>query len=250
MYKTDSAHVQSVDRAAEILRILQHEEALGLAELARRMALPKTTVYGLAQTLLKAGLLDKTPQGGRYRLGTELFSLGYAVQSRLRQAAFPRLSDLAKQSGHTVGLAVRTGDYAMYLERHGRGGPMDAFAPLGTRLPLYCTAVGRAFLSCDAPSVQRDYFARTALTRHTPQTITSLGALYDLLGTARDVGIAVDARGFAPNLSCIAAPVKDAGGMPVAAISISETKEALLGSRMGALTELLLSHAAALSGEL
>lgn len=180
--------------------------ALRLAELARRAKLPKATAFRLASQLVSLGALERT--GDTYRLGLRLFELGSSVshQRRLRDKALPLMEDLYEATHETVHLGVRDGLNVLYLEkilgRHSAAVPTQ----VGTRRPLYCTALGKAILAHSDPSLVQAVID-AGLTRLTPYTITSPERLADQLAVARAEGVAYDHEEYHLGTTCVAAPL-------------------------------------------
>lgn len=176
-----------------------------LAELVRHTGLPKTTVHRLARELVAERFLDVAPGG--YRLGLRLFELGELVPRHrtLREAAIPFMEDLRAATRQRVHLAVLDGVDVVYVEILGTGG-MPLASRTGGRLPAHATGVGKAMLAFAPAAVVR---ARVdaGLTRHTPRTIITPGALATELHAIRAEGLAFDREESHVGVSCVAAPV-------------------------------------------
>jgi DNA-binding IclR family transcriptional regulator len=189
-----------------------------LTELVARTGLSKTTAYRIAANLVQLGLLEHT--GEHYRLGNHLFELGSLVSRRLdlRETALPFLQDLFESTRQTVHFGVRDGFDVVYLERiHGH----DSLAlpsRIGGRLPLSCTAIGKALLAfCKEAAFDLD---TRELPRLTPHSITDPAALRTALEQIQVSGMAYEEQEAAVGVSCIAAPVF-AGATVVAALSVA-----------------------------
>ncbi|MFE0923393.1 IclR family transcriptional regulator [Streptomyces nigra] len=189
-----------------------------LAELVVRTGLSKTTAYRLAGNLVQLGFLEHT--GEHYRLGNRLFELGSLASRRLdlRETALPFLQDLFESTRQTVHFGVRDGFDVVYLERiHGH----DSLAlpsRIGGRLPLSCTAIGKALLAfCKEAARNLD---TRELPRLTPHSITDPVAMRTALEQIQVSGLAYEEQEAALGVSCIAAPVF-AGATVVAALSVA-----------------------------
>jgi DNA-binding IclR family transcriptional regulator len=194
-----------------------------LTELAVRSGLSKTTTFRLAKDLVRLGFLERA--GDRYRLGNRLFELGSLVPRRLdlREAALPFLQDLFEGTRRTVHLGVRDGTDVVYLERiHGHD-TLDLPSRIGGRLPLTCTAIGKALLAFSAPRLVEDVLT-APLPRLTPRSVTDPVRLRTELEQTQVSGLAYEEQEAAPGVSCIAAPVF-AGTTAVAALSIAVPRE-------------------------
>jgi DNA-binding IclR family transcriptional regulator len=196
------------------------EEELTLAELARRAGVPKPTAHRLLAELAGWNIVERTERG--HRLGMRLFELGQLapLQRGLREAAAPFLADLFEATHETVHLAVPDGVDVVYVQKlPGRRGPrIDS--RVGGRMPAYCTGVGKALLAFGPP--ERLAAALTAgLPRRTPRTVIAPGLLRQELTRVRADGVAEEHEESTIGIACVAAPVLDASGLAVAAISIT-----------------------------
>jgi len=209
-------------KAVAILRAFTaNDRVLPLAELVRRTGLAKGTVHRVAGELVEHRLLDKTENG--YRLSGGLFELGLQASSErtLLEIAMPFLQDLYERTHETVHLGVREGTEVVYIAKI--GGHRQARSPsrTGGRMPMHCTAIGKALLATADPALRQEVLS-SPLERRTPHTIVAPGVLQKQLGKVREEGVAHEHEESAPGLLCVAAPVFEADGCtPIAAISIS-----------------------------
>jgi IclR family transcriptional regulator, acetate operon repressor len=196
------------------------EEELTLAELARRAGIPKPTAHRLLAELATWNVVERTPGG--HRLGMRLFELGQLAprQRGLREAAAPFLADLFEATHETVHLAVPDGVDVVYVQKlPGRHGPrIDS--RIGGRMPAYCTGVGKALLAFGPPERLAEVLA-AGLVRRTPRTVVAPGLLRQELDRVRACGVAEEHEESTVGIACTAAPVMDASGRAVAAISIT-----------------------------
>jgi IclR family transcriptional regulator, acetate operon repressor len=196
------------------------EEELTLAELARRAGIPKPTAHRLLAELATWNVVERTPGG--HRLGMRLFELGQLApqQGGLREAAAPFLADLFEATHETVHLAVPDGVDVVYVQKlPGRHGPrIDS--RIGGRMPAYCTGVGKALLAFGPPERLAEVLA-AGLVRRTPRTVVAPGLLRQELDRVRACGVAEEHEESTVGIACTAAPVMDASGRAVAAISIT-----------------------------
>ncbi|MFF5254471.1 IclR family transcriptional regulator [Streptomyces leeuwenhoekii] len=209
-------------KALAILRAFgPADSVLPLAELVRRTELPKGTVHRVAGDLVRHRLLDRTAHG--YRLSGGLFELGLraAAERTLLELAMPFLQDLYERTHETVHLGVREGQEVMYIAKI--GGHRQAKAPsrTGGRMPMHCTALGKALLS-HAGEEDRTAVLSGPLERRTPRTVVAPGLLRGQLSRALETGVAYEREESTPGLLCVAAPVLASDGQSaVAAISVT-----------------------------
>jgi DNA-binding IclR family transcriptional regulator len=209
-------------KAVTILRAFTvDDQVLSLAELVRRTGLHKATVHRLARDLVANRLLDRVEPGG-YRLSGGLFELGLraSVERSLLEVAMPFLQDLYERTHETVHLGVREGTEVVYVAKI--GGHRQAVAPsrTGGRMPLHCTAIGKALLAHADPALRQQVLAGP-LERRTPRTVVAPGLLRRQLDAVLEAGVAFEHEESAPGLTCVAAPVLVRGTEAVAAISVT-----------------------------
>ncbi len=211
-------------KAVAILRAFRPEDqVLPLAELVRRTGLHKATVHRLAGALVTHRLLDRVPgPAAGYRLSGGLFELGMmaSLERSLLEMAMPFLQDLFERTHETVHLGVRDGTEVVYVAKI--GGHRQASSPsrTGGRLPMHCTAIGKALLAWSPPDLQLEVL-RAPMERRTPHTIVAPGRLRAQLVRALEAGVTYEREESAPGLVCVAAPVLDADNHAIAAISVT-----------------------------
>lgn len=211
-------------RSALILESFQGGTALTLAEVCTRTGLPRSTTHRLLVDLSNLGWLKRTDN--TFELGIALFELGeqVPVKYRLRAAAMPFMQDLYAVTGQTVHLGVRDRGEAVYIEKMHGHSSLPLPSQIGGRLPLTCTAVGKALLAFE-PAPVRDKVLAQPLRRYTAHSITDATQLARELDEARRTGVATERQEAALGGCCLAAPVLVAG-QPSAALSVSVPADA------------------------
>jgi IclR family transcriptional regulator, acetate operon repressor len=208
------------------LLLLQFFAATGEAtpaEAAKATGLSRSATYRIAERLRGWGFLELNPATEALRLGSEAVRLGMAALASLEvtRVAPSHLRELADRTEETVNLAVLDGDAVVYI--HKEEGPLAVkmSAQLGSRRPLHCTALGKAYLAALAPEALGALLARLELTRFTANTITDAAALAAELDRVRRRGYAIDEEEVEEGVFCLGAPVRDHRRLPVAAISVA-----------------------------
>jgi IclR family pca regulon transcriptional regulator len=135
------------------------------------------------------------------------------------------LQALSDETGYTVSMAVLDGPDIVYIDRR-RSGRANIFAMglnlhVGSRLPAYCTSMGKVLLAHREPTVLRGLLDRTDLARRGPKTITAREQLVAALDRVRETGIAFNDEELAAGLRSVAAPVRDRSGLVVAAVNVA-----------------------------
>jgi IclR family acetate operon transcriptional repressor len=220
--RSDERNGDSVlERGFRVLAAFGPEgRGLGLGELARRTQLPKATTFRLATQLVGLGALERAGDG--YRLGLALFELGSTVwrQRRLRDAALPYMADLYEATHQLVHLGVPDGLDVLYVEKI--LGRRSAVAPtqVGTRRPLYCTALGKAILAFSESELVETVI-EGGLARRTSYTITSRTRLLEELAAVQAKGVAYDRQEYALGTICVAAPLLNRARIAEGALSVT-----------------------------
>ncbi|HTA36232.1 MAG TPA: IclR family transcriptional regulator, partial [Solirubrobacteraceae bacterium] len=169
--------------------------------------------------------------------------------------ASPYLEELRQRTSYTVSLAVLDGPEILYVDqarsfRRGQGQP-GVDARTGSRLPAYCTAMGKLLLANLPESDQRELIGQLKLTKSGPNTITAKKALREELDEVLDANFAVDDEELAKDLYSIAAPVRNEARQVVAAVEIAVPSSTIsLGELVDALGPHLVSTADRISARL
>jgi IclR family transcriptional regulator, KDG regulon repressor len=218
--------VPAVTRALDVLELfLDCEGTLSAPEITRKLQLPRTTVHELVTTLTARSYLEQPPdRPGRYRLGVRGYQLGsrYAEQLDLAAEGQRVARSVADTCGETVHVAVREGLDVIYIAKVDSTHAVRMVSAAGRRLPAHCTAVGKMLLASLPEEELEALLAEPGpLAAMTPDSITSTEDLREALAQVREHGVAVEQQESNPDVSCVAAPVRDSGGKAVAALSIS-----------------------------
>ncbi|MDW8060915.1 MAG: IclR family transcriptional regulator, partial [Thermomicrobium sp.] len=198
-------------------------DGLTLSELARAVDEPKSTLHAILATLVDAGLVVREDATKRYRLGPHVLTLAgaYARQSDLLRAFSEIARPLARELGETIQLAVLQGREVLYVGKQEGTQWVRLASEVGTRLPAHATSLGKCLLAWLPPQELDQLLASGPLVALTPRTITDPEALRAELALVRAQGYALDRGETLPDVWCFGAPVRDANGSVVAALSIS-----------------------------
>lgn len=249
----DRSHVRTVEKAAAILDLfsIQRPE-LSMTEVRRELGLPKATSHRLLSTLEAAGLLDRDPTNGYYRLGVKLITLAgqVMVYSDISRIADRHLQVLAEQSTETVNLATLYGYEALNIERQlPPGQQIIDFGWVGRRTSAHAASTGKVLIAW-LPEDEIRELMPSPLERFTEHTITDIEELLQHLAKVRLNGYAIGHEEHIPNLNAIAAPVRDYTGKVIAAVSISGPAYRIFPDRFKELGELVCKTADQISVEL
>jgi IclR family transcriptional regulator, pca regulon regulatory protein len=235
---------QSLERGLAVLCIFSPDRpALGISELARELGLTRSTTHRYVATLATLGFLEQDDVTRKYRLGPRVLDLGFSMLGSLglREIAAPHLRRLTEATGHTSNLAIRDDTDVILIDRvrgrRGRYHHLEFSLHVGSRIPAYCSATGKALLAfLPRPDLER-LLERIDLVQRGPRTLTGKKALLAELDQVRRTGIATNDEELESALRSIAAPIRSRSGEVVASVNVavpwSPTTMSELVSRLG-----------------
>ena len=240
---------QSALRAIRLLKLFTPDRPdLQLAELSELAGLNKTTAYRLLQALVSEGMLERTTESGRYRLGPAVVALGMQALARdgLRARARPLLESLAAETGETATLEVHVEDTKLILDEVSGGHRVAAGGNVGTRWAMHATSTGKAIIAFG-----RDGMARLGerLTPLTASTITDRERLSSQLDEIRRRGFAETVDELEDGFTGVGTVVRGRAGEVVGALSICGPTQRLTESRRASLGATLCAAAGQLQPE-
>ncbi len=252
--RSSGDQVQSLVRALSLLsRIAESPSGrVGLTDLAQQVGLPASTAHRLLTTLEQERFVRFDQDGRLWSVGVQAFMTGCAFTKTRSLVGLARthMRRLMEESDETVNLAEEDEGEAVYLAQVECRQMMRVFARPGSRVPLHCSAVGKAILSVTPQKSLAKILHRHGMPRLTVKTITTPQALAEDMERTRRSGYAVDDEEHAVGLRCIAAPVFDETGDCIAAISVSGPTVRIGEDRISSLGRLVLEAAQAISTEM
>lgn len=242
-----AALVQSVDRALSVLEILGRRGEAGVSEIALELGVHKSTAFRLLAVLESRSFVEQSADRGAYRLGVGIVRLAGATAARLELSteSAPACKQLAADLGETVTVAILDADCDLNISQVRGGASVASHNWVGQRTPAHATSSGKVLLAFADPGLVRDVLA-AGLQRFTPATRTDPAALLEELERVRKRGWACTAEEYEVGLDAVAAPIRDASGEVVAAVSASgpayrlrrEDFERVAGQVLGAAAEI------------
>jgi IclR family pca regulon transcriptional regulator len=218
---------QSLERGLAILGCFTPKRpVLGIADIADDLGMSRSTTHRYVITLVALGYLEQGASR-KYRLGLRVTDLGMSAlnSTGLREHAHPYLEELRQRTSYTTSLGVLDGTDVLFVDRvrSFRRGVDETGLDLhtGSRVPAYCTSMGKLLLANLPESEQRDLITHVKLTKRGPNTITGKRALLDELDEIQSAGFAVDDQELAPEIYAIAVPVRNEARDVVAAVGLA-----------------------------
>jgi DNA-binding IclR family transcriptional regulator len=227
MHRAKSEYaIQTVTNALRVLDVFEADEEIGVTELARRLHLHKNNVFRLLATLEDKGWVEQSADSERYRLGSACLRLArnYARTHGLTRWGRGALERLARETGETAHLGVLRDFEVVHLDGEQAPGLLVSGVRTGTRMPCHSTALGKVLLGCGPAGTLERYDLQVAargLDAFTPETIADRDKLLEHLHRVAAQGWALDLEETSPGVACAAAPVLDASGRTVGALSVS-----------------------------
>lgn len=233
--------IKSVSKAVRIMNLFSATDPrLSIAEISRRIGIPKSTAHNMLRTLVAEGFVERC-DGDAYALGTAVVALTQKVRVNveIRDRAAPRVRALADACGESVYLTVREGDMVLYLYAVESSRRLLARTAIGDRAFMHCTGVGKAILGwLDANEISR-MAARTGLPRITDNTMTEVAAVIAEARLTAERGYSFDNQENERGNFCIGAPILGARGEPIGACSVAGTDPEIIRSRAPSMSQAL-----------
>lgn len=227
MPEKSSLAMSSTLRCFRVLELLAEEPfELGVAEVAKRLSVPRATAHRLCVTLRDAGFIESARAEKRYHLTPKSLWVGsgYLRHSAVYRAAFFPMQTLVERIPYPTQLGVLLEEKVLFIHSLGGSKVTDAFADIGLRREIHATATGKLFLAEMPPSEVKRIMLNGAV-KLTPRTITTLARMEQDLEQTVAQGYAVNDEELLEGYVAIAAPVRDATQRTVAAISITAPAE-------------------------
>ena len=216
--------IPAIERMMGVLSAIEEQpDGVSITTLTAALALPRSTIYRILNTLEGHGVVQRDGSGS-YRLGRRLLTLAanvpsYAEQLDLAALAQPFLDKLAISDGHSVKLSVLDGEEVLVLAAAQGRRPYALGVTPGQRMPVNAGAAGKLLFAFEPAESQARRLSRP-LEAFTSRTITDPKRLSAEAARIRRQGWAQDRGESAPNIYASAAPIRDRDGRVLAALSI------------------------------
>lgn len=241
--------VRALTRGLAVLACFTPEQPRHtLQDLSKMVAVPKGTIYRLLETLCAAEFLELDAVGV-YTLGIKAFEVGsaYLAQLDFPQTARRALEELAVTCKETASLGVLKHGEVVYVAIERAQREVGIQSQIGTRHPAHCTALGKVMLADLPDHVVRELLAENGMAALTAYTITTPEAMLGELREVRIRGYAIDNEERAYGVKCVSAPIRDASGKVIGAISASGPSFRVSADTLPGLIQAVTGAAAAVS---
>ena len=215
--------VYSIEKGFQVLQILTSQNRpLPLSDIAGISGFNNTTTTRICHTLCELGFIERDKQK-LYKITPKILTLGYPSICGLdwTQVARYYLEQLYEEIQETVNLTILDGAEIFFLVRIVKKDYLSFNIGIGTRLPAFCTATGKAILSMGEPEKMQRVIRKLNFRPVTPHTIISLEKFMKEMEKIRKEGYATDHEELSVGLRVIAVPILNKHGYAVAAISVA-----------------------------
>jgi DNA-binding IclR family transcriptional regulator len=246
----DRYTVPALERGLQLLSLFDRgTRTLTPPEIARRLDLPRSTVFRLVNTLEALGFVERSDSGRAVRLGLAVLRLGfeYLASLELTQLGTPLLQRLCEQTGYPSNLVVRDGRSIVYVAKVAPPRPFSSTVSVGTRLPAHATVFGHVLLSDLSLAALQALYPEDRLQTYTASTPARLTELHRMTQAVREHGHVVGRGFFEAHIATVGAPVRDAAGQVVAALGLTVPSDLLDEPAASLLLERVCAAAAELS---
>ena len=217
----DPNFVLSLARGLQVIEAFEgHTDGITAAEIAQKTGLSRAAVRRLLMTLEHLGYAEL--RGRTNRLKTKILNLGFALLSSnpLIVLAQPVLESVTEELHESSSMCVLDGDDILYVARSAAKRVMSVLLSVGSRLPAYCTSMGRVLLASLPEKDLLSYLHRAQLAPLTPKTVTAKSALAEIIRQVRSDGYSLVDEEVELGLRSIAVPIRSRRGRVLAAMNI------------------------------
>lgn len=245
---------KSAARTIDVLELLaKSSKPLSQIEISQSLQIPKTSVFELIYTLLEKEMVEYgSDEKKSFKLSVKSFEIGASVirKANFHKISRPFMERLSHKVGETVFLGIEDKGDIVYFDRVDVSDNFATTVSLGTRRPMYCTALGKAFLAGYSDKALTTMFDGYNFVKRAENTISGIEELQKELQHVRERGYALDYREVDNEICCVSAPLYDWTDKIVAAISISGLYVKMDKKRLAELGNLLVETAMEISKQL
>jgi len=230
---TDPDFMTSLARGLAVIRAFSDSrKPQTIAAISQQTGIPRAAVRRCLHTLKQLGYIDA--ELNNFTLRPKILTLGYSYLSStpLTVSSQPCLNGISRTLNESSSLAVLDEDEVLYVARSATSRVMSVSLSAGSRLPAYCSSLGRVLLAELAPQALDAYLARVPLLPRTEHTVTDPEQLRELLAQVRRDGYAINNEELELGLRSMAVPVRGASGRVLAALNVGAQAARVTPQRM------------------
>lgn len=218
---TDPSFMTSLARGLAVVRAFSDQRrSLTIAQISHKTGIPRAAVRRCLYTLKQLGYAES--EQNNFSLKPKILSLGYSYLSStpLTVSAQPCLNAISRTLNESCSLAVLDNGEVLYVARSATSRIMSIALNTGSRLPAYCTSLGRVILANLPEEALNTYLENVKLRAYTERTVVSVSRLREILAEVKQSGFAIVEEELEVGLRSIAVPVHGATGAVHAALNV------------------------------
>jgi DNA-binding IclR family transcriptional regulator len=218
--KSGTQPLTSLTKGLKLLVFIRDSlKPMSLTEISRNLGLNKVSVLRILLTLEQHRFVEKDPLDKKYKIGSNAFYVGSGfIAGGKRERVLKAMAKLVYELKHTITLGVLDGASVLFVERVDGTERVKVTVDIGSRVPAYSSAAGKALLAglSDAEIIKR--FKDVKLKSPTHPQPKSFKEILTVIAKVRDSGFAVNNEDSTPGLIAVAVPIKSETGEHVAAL--------------------------------
>ena len=218
---TDPSFMTSLARGLAVVKAFSDQRrAMTIAQISHKTGIPRAAVRRCLYTLKQLGYADS--EANNFFLKPKILTLGYSYLSStpLTVSAQPCLNQLSRTLNESCSLAVLEDHEVLYISRSQTSRVLSVALNAGSRLPAYCTSLGRVLLAGLSEAALDQYLSKVKLVAYTDRTVINEARLREIIAETRQRGFAIVEEELEIGLRSIAVPVRGASGATMAALNI------------------------------
>lgn len=233
------------DRTLEILEYMcssNHNE-FKLIDLCNKFNINKTIMHRTLRVLVERGYLNQMKKRGSYSVSLKLVELGTKILNKVNfiQELIPHMQSLSDEIGETINLGVLHDQNVVFIYKIDSPHLLKIDLRVGTYVPSYCTALGKAILAWLPKSRIEELFNNNEpFAQYTSNTIADFRSLVKELNDIKKIGYALDNEEYLPGILCIASPIFTQDGEVACAISVSGPSARIKNKEMQSIAQTLM----------
>lgn len=221
--KPETTTIRSLDRAMHVLSVVSSSAGMTLSQIAETSEETAPTVYRILSTLKLHAIVSFDESTQTWHVGPGAFRIGSAFlrRTQLLEQGRPVMERIMQKTGETANLAIIDKSEVVFVSQVETHEPIRAFFRPGTRGPVHASGIGKAILAYLSPAQRQEILGRSPLDRFTVKTLTEQVDLNTHLDACQKNGWSIDDEERTLGMRCIAAPIFNHDGQPIAGVSVS-----------------------------